>query len=117
MNRTRGLDTVIIYTRDIHSLSDFYAAGLGLAEPNQVPGHIGYHLPRGLYLGFDQGDDRAVGRGGVSLWFDVDDLEAAFERFVSLGATVRYPPQLKPMGDVLASLVDPDGNVFGLVCR
>lgn len=113
----RSLDTVIVYTRDMERLSSFYADGLGLTEPNRVTGHVGFDLPEGLYFGFDQTEDVSVGAGGVTLWFDVDDLETTFERFVQLGAAVRYPPELKPMGDVLASLVDLDGNVFGLVSR
>ena len=117
VNRPSRLDTVIVYTRDMERLSSFYATGLGLSEPNRVPGHIGFQLPSGLYLGFDETDEVPVGAGGVSLWFDVDDLEAAFDRFVSLGAGIRYRPELKPMGDVLASLIDLDGNVFGLVSR
>ncbi len=113
----RRLDTIIIYTRDMQRLSDFYAAGLELGDPNRVPGHIGFDLPGGTYLGFDETHAVRVGGGGVSLWFDVSDLQATFERFVELGAKVRYPPQLKPMGDVLASVTDPDGNIFGLVSR
>ena len=112
-----GLDTVIVYTRDMERLSAFYASGLGLTEPNRVPGHIGFELPGGPYLGFDQTEEIAIGAGGVSLWFDVEDLDATFRRFVELGAAVRYEPELKPMGDVLASLIDLDGNVFGLVSR
>lgn len=117
MSELRRLDTVIVYTPDMERLSAFYAAGLGLGGPNRVPGHIGFDLPNGLYLGFDETNDVRVGAGGVSLWFDVDDLEVTYQRFVELGATVRYPPELKPMGDVLTSLVDLDGNIFGLVSR
>lgn len=117
MNELRRLDTIIVYTRDMERLSSFYAAGLGLAEPNRVPGHIGFELPGGLYFGFDETEKVPVGAGGVSLWFDVDDLDASYRRFVQLGASVRYPPVLKPMGDILASLVDLDGNIFGLVSR
>lgn len=117
MSTVRNLDTVIIYTANLEALSAFYAAGLGLTAPNHVPGHIGFSLPGGLYLGFDEIEPTDSGPGGVTLWFDVEDLDAAFQRFVDLGAAVRYPPELKPMGDVLASLTDLDGNVFGLVSR
>lgn len=112
------LDTIIIFTHRMEQLADFYRQGLGLGEPNRHgETHLGFMLAEGVYLGFDQVDDPYHGQGGVSLWFDVDDIEATFERFVSLGADVRYPPQEKPMGDVLASLHDPDGNIFGLVQR
>lgn len=117
MSTPSRLDTVIVFTTDMERLSDFYARGLGLESPNRMPGHIGFELPSGVYLGFDEVDAAPPRGGGVSLWFDVENLEHTFERFRELGATVRYPPQVKPMGDVLASLLDLDGNVFGLVSR
>lgn len=112
-----GCDTIIIFTNRMVELADFYRRGLDLPEPTpHGSSHLGFRLDN-LYLGFDQVDSPPSGGSGVTVWFDVPDLEAAFERFVTAGALVRYPPTLKPMGDVLASLHDPDGNVFGLVQR
>ena len=45
----------------------------------------------------------------------VGHLRATFDLFVALGAAVRHPSQL--MGDMLASLENLGGNVFGLVER
>ena len=111
-------DTIIYFTPRLTDLAEFYRRGLQLGEPQEHGGnHLGFPLPGGVYLGFDQAEEAAPGSGGPTVWFDVDDLQGTFDRFVALGATVRYPPELKPMGDVLASLHDPDGNVFGLVQR
>lgn len=111
-------DTIIFFTARMTELADFYRFGLRLAEP-QAHGrdHLGFSLDNGIYLGFDQVAGARGGSGGASVWFGIDDLQATFDRFVSVGAGVRYPPQLKPMGDILASLQDLDGNVFGLVQR
>jgi uncharacterized glyoxalase superfamily protein PhnB len=71
-----------------------------------------------VYLGFDQDDDHTSAEGlGVTLWFTVDDLQAAFDRLVTLGARVRYPPTQKPWGATLAAVYDPDGNMIGLSQR
>ena len=111
-------DTIIYFTTRINDLADFYRRGLDLGEPQGHGGnHLGFLLKGGVYLGFDQADEAHPGFGGPSVWFDVDDLQATFDRFVALGAAVRYPPELKPMGDVLASLHDLDRNVFGLIER
>ncbi len=112
-------DTMIFFTPRMRELADFYRVGLDL--PPAIPhgdAHLGFRLDN-LYLGFDQVDDHSTPSGvaGVTPWFAVPDLDAAFERFVDAGATVRYPPTLKAMGDILASLEDLDGNVFGLVER
>ncbi|MEZ4709936.1 MAG: VOC family protein [Caldilineaceae bacterium] len=115
------LDTVILFTPQMEALANFYASGLGHAgDMHKSPGHVGFRLANGVYLGFDQVDVKGAGglkETGVSLWFDVDSLDAAFERFVAAGATVRYAKKKLPMGDTLASLHDLDGNIFGLVER
>jgi predicted enzyme related to lactoylglutathione lyase len=111
-------DTIIYFTTRMPEMAHFYGQGLELGEPQGHGGnHLGYSLDDGVYLGFDQVEQARPSFGGPTVWFNVDDLQATFERFVELKARVRYPPELKPMGDVLASLEDPDGNVFGLVAR
>lgn len=110
-----ALETVIIFTTRMETLGDFYQTGLGLGPFNHSPGHIGMDIGP-VYLGFDQVEE-ARGTGGATMWFTVDDLEATFERFVGLGATVRYGPTHKPWGAYLAALYDLDGNMFGLSQR
>lgn len=95
-------------------LADFYGRGLGLGEA-QATGedHLGFSLPN-LYLGFDWVENIPAATETISIWFEVDDIELVFERFVKLGAGVKYPPSKKPWGGFLAALYDPDGNLFGL---
>ena len=111
------LQTVIIQTGQLAEMADFYARGLEL-DPAAATGgdHLGFTLPN-LYFGFDQVDDVPEPSGGVSFWFEVEDIEASFKRFEVLGAKVKYPPTKKPWGAILAALYDPDGNLFGLSQR
>lgn len=51
----------------------------------------------------------------VQLFVEVEDVRAAFERALALGATAIAPPQALPDGDELAILHDPQGLSFGLV--
>lgn len=108
------LHTVIISTHNMARLADFYRAGLELDE-GQPHGndHLGWQLPN-LYFGFDLVTQEYAYPGAVSLWFAVDDLQATYDRFVALGAEVKYSPTKKPWGAVLAAVLDPDGNVVGL---
>lgn len=111
------LHTVIIQTSQMEAMAEFYRLGLGLNEPNATGGdHLGFPLPN-AYFGFDQVPDVPESSGVISVWFEVDDIQAAFNRFEDLGARVKYPPNQKPWGAVLAALFDPDGNVFGLTQR
>ena len=48
-------------------------------------------------------------------YWAVDDVEAAVERLVSLGAKVHEPPIERGPGFVTASVVDPFGNVLGVM--
>ena len=108
------LHTAIINTKDIEPIARFYKAGLELGE-GQPHGddHLGWQLPN-LYFGFDLVDQEYEYPGAVSLWFAVADLQATFDRFVALGARVKYAPTKKPWGAMLAAVFDPDGNIVGL---
>lgn len=106
--------TIIIFTNQMKQQAAFYRQGLDLEEPQATGSdHLGWPLPN-LYFGLDQTDEKIVPSQTVTLWFAVNDLAAAFDRFRALGAKVRYPPTTKPWGATLASLFDLDGNLFGL---
>ena len=107
-----SLDTAIIFTTQMEELAAFYAEALEIGPYESSPGHLGCKVGA-IYFGFDQVEEPQSG-SAVTLWFAVDDLEATFERLVSMGAEVRYPPTRKPWGAFLAALSDPDGNMIGL---
>ncbi|MFD4182283.1 VOC family protein [Rhodococcus sp. NPDC058514] len=52
--------------------------------------------------------------GQVTYWH-VDDVEVSFERLLSLGATVHDKPTERGPGFVTASVVDPFGNILGVM--
>ena len=120
MGRARGteqaamLETVIVFTERMEELANFYREAFELGPFESSPSHLGQRVGH-VYLGFDQVEGLgASSEAGVTLWFTVNDLQATFERLVSMGARVRYPPTEKPWGARLASVYDPDGNVLGL---
>jgi uncharacterized glyoxalase superfamily protein PhnB len=116
MTTSAAIDTAIVFTTRMQELADFYRKGLELSEPNHSPGHLGFQVGA-VYLGFDQVDGGWASPAAVTLWFRVDDVQAAFDRFIALGARVNYAPVTKPWGDVLASVFDLDGNLIGLSQR
>jgi predicted enzyme related to lactoylglutathione lyase len=52
---------------------------------------------------------------GVVVYWGVDDAEAALARLLELGATGRSGVQDVGEGILLASVLDPFGNVFGII--
>jgi catechol 2,3-dioxygenase-like lactoylglutathione lyase family enzyme len=117
-NSTKAtVQTVIIQTGGLAKMADFYARGFELGEPAATgDDHLGFPLPN-LYFGFDLVEDVPEPSGVVSLWFEVEDIEATFTRFEELQARIKYPPTKKPWGAILAALYDPDGNLFGISQR
>lgn len=58
---------------------------------------------------------RSTEPAGVTTYWHVDDIEAAVERAVSLGATAHEPIRNQGADFITASVVDPFGNVLGLM--
>lgn len=122
----RGLSTINFYADDLAAARKWYAEFLGIdayfAFPQTgAPAYIEFRI--GDYqheLGFI---DRkyapkkaAPGPGGAITYWHVDDIEAVYQRLLSLGAT-EYEPITKrgTAGFVTASVVDPFGNVLGIM--
>jgi predicted enzyme related to lactoylglutathione lyase len=55
-----------------------------------------------------------TGPGGTLAYWQVEDVPAAFERLLSLGAKPLQPRAELSSGFMIASVVDPFGNVLGL---
>jgi predicted enzyme related to lactoylglutathione lyase len=121
----RGLTTVSFFADDIPAAAGWYAEVLGV-EPYFVrpvegpPAYVEFRI--GDYqheLGIVDSRFAAPGRpdkaaGAVTYWH-VDDVRASFERLLSLGATVHEKPVERGPGFVTASVVDPFGNVLGVM--
>ncbi|MFD4369918.1 VOC family protein [Rhodococcus sp. NPDC058521] len=121
----RGLTTVSFYADDVAAARDWYTEVLGIdpyfTRPEEGPAaYIEYRIGDFQHE-FGIIDRRFSPRtateqpaGQVTYWH-VDDVEAAFERLLSLGATVHDKPTTRGPGFVTASVVDPFGNILGVM--
>jgi predicted enzyme related to lactoylglutathione lyase len=120
----RGLTTVNLYADDLEAAVRWYADVLGI-EPyfeNALDGRPAYVEFR---IGDRQDELGIVDRrfapthpdqpGGAIVYWHVDDVEAAYDRLLALGATPHQPPIERGPGFVPASVVDPFGNVLGIM--
>ena len=123
----RGFATLNLFADDVPAAAAWYAEFLGAEPYYSVPGPDG--IP--AYIEFRIGDsadelgiiDRrwapaGASRepGGVIMHWHVDDLDGTVRRLLELGAR-EYEP-VTPRGDtgfVTASVVDPFGNVLGVM--
>ncbi|TDE42613.1 VOC family protein [Nonomuraea mesophila] len=59
--------------------------------------------------------DATCGPGGAVMHWHVDDVEATFQKLLSMGAEEYQPITPRGSGFVTASVVDPFGNVLGIM--
>jgi len=122
----RGLTTVSFFATDVAAAGRWYRELLGI-DPYFERAFDG----RVAYLEFRIGDhqhelgivDRrfeppsaASGEpGGAVVYWHVNDVGAAVERLLALGATLHDAETERGPGFVTASVVDPFGNVLGVM--
>ena len=122
----RGISTVNLWAEDLPAATHWYTELLGV-EPYFSSEAVG----RGTgYVEFRIGDyqqelgiiDRrfsppglTAGPGGVVVYWHVDDVAATLDQLVSLGAKQLEAVTERGPGFVTASVVDPFGNVLGIM--
>ena len=121
----RGLTTVSFFADDVTAAQNWYTKLLGI-EPyfvrpdDGIPMYVEFRI--GDYqheLGIVDSRFAASGRvgnaaGAVTYWH-VDDVRASVERLVSMGATIHEKTVERGPGFVTASVIDPFGNILGVM--
>ncbi|MFF4617659.1 VOC family protein [Nonomuraea jabiensis] len=116
----RGFATINFYAADLEAAKTWYAELLGIEPYYQVPGYIEFRV--GDYqheLGIIDARYAPAGAtdgpaGAITYWH-VDDLEAALDRLIALGAKEHQAIRQHGEGFVTASVIDPFGNVLGVM--
>ncbi|MDX8036965.1 VOC family protein [Lentzea sp. BCCO 10_0856] len=119
------MSTVSYYADDLEQARAWYASFLG------VDAYFERSTPDGMlaYVEFRIGDYQAelglVNRrfeatpsekpAGQILYWAVDDLDATLARLLELGAQVHDEPRVRGEGFVTASVIDPFGNILGVM--
>lgn len=121
----RGLAQVNVSAEDVAAARDWYAELLGMPAYFQRP-----DADHPAYVEFRVGDlehelgiiDRRYlpeqtgpSAGGVIARWHVDDIAATVRRLLDLGAREHEPVVEREAGFVTASVVDPFGNIIGLI--
>ena len=115
----RGLTTVSFYADDLDAASGWYAEVLGIQPYFSRPGYIEFRIGDSEdELGII--DRRFAPRptaepGGAVVYWHVDDLASVVSRLLALGAVEYEPVREHGPGFVTASVVDPFGNVLGVM--
>jgi len=110
-----GLRTLVFEVADLQASKAFYASVLGKQPYFDEPYYVGFDVA-GYELGLHPAEaERLAGSPGGTAYFGVDHVDAELERIVGLGARVHEQPHDVGGGIRVAAVVDPFGNVFGLI--
>ncbi len=111
----QGLRTVIYNPGDdIEKAKAWYRNMLGI-EPNfDEPFYVGFTVG-GYELGLSIGNPKSSSDSGAMAYWGVADMAKAHARLLELGATAHAPIEDVGEGILVASVVDPFGNLLGII--
>ena len=110
-----GLRTAIYHVPDLDKAKAWYSKVLGIEPYFDQPFYVGFNVG-GYELGLDPDpSSKSEGPGGVVVYWGVADADDALKRLLSLRATERTAVQDVGEGIRVATVLDPFGNVFGII--
>lgn len=116
-----GISTISFFAADHEAAASWYADFLGVQPYFRRPGYVEFRLGEmQTELGiidakYVPGADSSSGRAGAVVYWHVDDVDAVTAKAVAMGATVLEPKKDRGHGFVTASVVDPFGNILGIM--
>ena len=109
----QGIKTVLHPVSDVEKAKAIYTALLGIEPQTDSAYYVGFDVA-GQHIGLVPGGGPQGLTSPVAYWH-VDDIEAKLAEVTAAGATIKDAPNEVGGGRVVASVVDLDGNVLGLV--
>ena len=110
---TMGIKTVLHPVSDLGAAKAVYTALLGLPPQHDDTYYVGYDTA-GQHIGLVPGGASQGMTSPVAYWH-VPDIEAKLAEVTAAGATVKDAPRDVGGGRLVATVIDPDGNVLGLI--
>lgn len=115
----KPFNSVCIVTRNVARLREFYQAVLEIPAQGDET-FTWFSTPRAdlsIYSldGMEHmaaGSAQGTGYGGCVLEFGVEDVDAEYQRLLSLGAPIVKPPTTQPWGIRSVWFRDPEGNLI-----
>ena len=117
--------SVRVVTRDIDGLVEFYKRLSGIEAVRPADGFAEMRF-EGATLAisaehlielFNVGAATSAANRSAILEFEVEDVDAVFERMNASGATIVMPTTSMPWGNRSLLLRDPDGNLVNIFSR
>jgi len=121
----RGIATVSFFAADLAAAKKWYSDLLGISpyferpdaeNPAYIEFRIGdYQHELGIIDSRYSPHGAATGPASAVVFWHVDDLHATYEKLLSMGAQENEAPINREAGFITASVVDPFGNILGIM--
>jgi predicted enzyme related to lactoylglutathione lyase len=112
-----GLRTVVYYVGDLERAKAWWSDLLGIAPYFDQPFYVGFNVG-GYELGLHPLENESgekVGPCSTITYWGVHDIAGAYARIIAAGAIEHQIIQDVGEGIMVAAVVDPFGNVVGLI--
>ena len=110
---TSGIKTVIYPVRDLARAKALYGSILGVEPDMDEPYYVGFSVG-GQHIGLDPNGHQNGMTGPVGYWH-VDSIHQSIKVLLAAGAVEHQPIQDVGGHRLVASVIDADGNVIGLI--
>ncbi|MEZ0070470.1 putative enzyme related to lactoylglutathione lyase [Streptacidiphilus sp. MAP12-20] len=110
---TKGIKTVLHPVSDLGKAKAVYAALLGTTPVADEVYYVGFEAG-GQHIGLVPGGAQQGMTAPVTYW-EVADIEAKLAELTAAGAVVKEPAHDVGGGRLVATVMDPDGNVLGVL--
>jgi predicted enzyme related to lactoylglutathione lyase len=116
----RGLATVSFWADDLEAAKTWYVEVLGIEPYFERPGYYEFRLgdyqaELGLIDSRYAPGGSGSGPAGAVIYWHVDDVRAALEKLLAMGAKEYQALTDRGAGFVTAAVVDPFGNILGVM--
>ena len=110
----KGLRTAVYKVPDIEKAKKWYSDILGIEPYFDQPFYVGYNVG-GYELGLDPDMTDVKSGNNVGIYWGVENVKALIEKLRSKGVAVKDEPQDVGGEIIVASVLDPFGNIFGII--
>jgi len=110
----QGLRTAVYKVADLEKAKLWYSDVLGIEPYFDEPFYVGYNVG-GYELGLDPDLDGVTTGNSTGIYWGVADAKVSFAELTAKGAEVDTAPHDVGGGIIVASVLDPFGNVFGII--
>src|SRR5438128_437241 len=110
-----GLRTVVYFVPDVEKAKHWYTEAFSTAPYYDTPYYVGYNIG-GYELGLYTDETNEPNKTEhIQTYWGINDIEASYNRLVSLGAAAHHPPQNVGEEIMVATVKDPWNNIIGLI--